>query len=230
MEKYYRILNGARVEEHELQHRENMAKCPLRDEFGRTAVLAPSSRDDDMYEFIAVVDSIGVYPAKGFYDPEHNIWIFLGKNNYCPPSRMDAVEINIRAWDRAGIIKFARWCRNRAYEHSWIAADARLAVAGRDTNSAVVNTTTIVTYTAVSVTDAAVHATRVAVDDKRAAFNAANASIHLVDAAFYAAHAAVNAARVDVNAADAAARAQWNDIFEWIAEHDKKYRKKEGEN
>jgi len=223
MEKYYRILNGARVEEHELQHHENVAECPLRDEFGRTAVIVPSSRDDDMYEFIAVVDNMGIYPARGFYDPERNKWVFLGQDNNCPPSRMEAVRTVIQGWDRAGIIKFARWCRNRAYEHSWIAPGIHARVT---TNHAAVTAAVNAMNNAAHTDIYAAHIALAATYAERATFNAANASIHLVDAAFYAAYAA----RVDVNAADAAARAQWNDIFEWIASHDSKYQKKEGKN
>ncbi|MBN2150211.1 MAG: hypothetical protein JW839_02075, partial [Candidatus Lokiarchaeota archaeon] len=115
---------------HEQQHAANTAldSCPLRDASGRTAILLPEPLAGGIYEFHVVVDDLGPYPARGHFDsnadPDADRWLFLGRVDECPPSRIDAVRIAIEGWIHEGVVRLARWCRNRAFEHAWNAAAA----------------------------------------------------------------------------------------------------------
>jgi len=214
MEKFNRIVCGISVEERDLQCHRNAAlmACPLRDGNCCTAFLAPGSRNG-LREFVAVADRMGVYPAKGFYDPERDRWLYLDRENKCLPCRTEAVQIIIEGWVQDGIVKLARWCRNRAFEHAWIAA----AIACHDVDRA--------RRIANFAIDNAIHA---AENANRAIRDPAEAALDAAHAAFLTARAARNVACIAGTGNDAAEITRWNAIFEWIAEYDKKYRKKDG--
>ena len=77
---------------------------------------------------IAVTDCYGTFPAapEMYFDPAEagteDAWIYNARPESCPPGRYDVLKALLEHWSKEGIVKLARWCRNRAYEHAWSAA------------------------------------------------------------------------------------------------------------
>ena len=118
----------------------NYRNCPLslEDQFyfenddkyeaERVAVLAPFPDEGGLMRIVAITDSYGTYPAaqEMYYDwqlhEDDGQWLYRGHQNECPPGRDDVLKQMTAGWSKEGIVKLARWCRNRAFEHAWNAA------------------------------------------------------------------------------------------------------------